>query len=140
GRRAERLHEELVPVAARWAELAERSEPLKRYAIDAETKTLELLEKSLADKGRSVRDDAITRKLLAAASHDVGELLPQLEPRAEEIAAAAVEKLRVRGEREAADLRDTLERQRARVREELDKYEAGFDQLVLGFAEDDRRQ
>src|SRR5205814_2072816 len=71
GRRAERLHEELVPVAARWVERAKRTEPLKRYAAEAETKTLELLEKSLDDKGLSVPDDTITRKLLASASYEV---------------------------------------------------------------------
>src|SRR5207248_10027502 len=47
GRGAERLHEELVPVTARWIEPSARTEPLKRYAADAEAKTLELLERSL---------------------------------------------------------------------------------------------
>ena len=39
------------------------------------------------------------RKLLEAAPRDVGDLLPQLERRAEELAALAIEKLRRRGER-----------------------------------------
>ena len=49
------------------------------------------------------------------------ELLPQLEPRAEELAAVAIQKLAQRGAREEKDLRETLERQRDRVREELAK-------------------
>ena len=43
-------------------------------------------------------------------SRDIEDLLPQLEPRAEELAALAIEKLRNRGEREEKDLRETLER------------------------------
>jgi hypothetical protein len=66
--------------------------------------------------------------------------LPQLEPRAEELAALAEQKLRQRGEREERDLRETLERQREQVREELTKTEPSFEQLTLGFDEDEKRQ
>ena len=48
GRRAERLHEELVPLAARWIEPTRRQGPLKAYAREAEAKTLDLLEQSLS--------------------------------------------------------------------------------------------
>ncbi len=48
GRRAERLHEEIVPLAARWVEPARRSDALRAYAREAETRTLQLLEQSLA--------------------------------------------------------------------------------------------
>ena len=48
GRRAERLHEEIVPLAARWVEPARRSDPLRAYAREAEARTLQLLEQSLA--------------------------------------------------------------------------------------------
>ena len=140
GQGAERLHEELVPLTARWVEPSQRKGPLAAYAREAEAKTLDLLERSLGDRGRRMPGEAIQRKLLAAAPRDIEELLPQLEPRAEELAALAIEKLRKRGEREEKDLRETLERQRERVREELAKHEGEFEQLTLDFDEEEKRQ
>ena len=140
GQGAERLHEELVPVTARWIELSQRRGPLQVYMREAEAKTLDLLESSLDDAARRMPGEAIRRKLLDAAPHDIEELLPQLESRAEELAALAIEKLRKRGEQEAKDLSETLERQRERVREELAKYEGQFQQLTLDFGEDEKRQ
>ena len=58
----------------------------------------------------------------------------------EELAALAIEKLRKRGEREEKDLRETLERQRDRVREELAKHDREFQQLTLDFDDEDKRQ
>ncbi len=52
----------------------------------------------------------------------------------------AIEKLRKRGEREEKDLRETLERQRDRVREELAKHDREFKQLTLDFDDEDKRQ
>ena len=84
--------------------------------------------------------ETIQRRLLDAAPRDIEELLPQLEPRAEELAALAVEQAprarRARGEGPARD----LERQRERVREELAKHEREFKQLTLGFDEEEKRQ
>src|SRR5204862_1560794 len=59
GRGAERLHEELVPVAARWVEPSQRKGPLSAYARDAEVKTLDLLERSLGNSGRRMLGEAI---------------------------------------------------------------------------------
>ncbi len=140
GRTAERLHEEVVPLAARWTELSQRGGPLTAYAREAEIKTLELLEQSLGTQGAYAPDFRIRDKLLNAASRDIEELLPQLEPRAEELAAAAIERLRVRGEREESELRAILENQRTRVREELAKYDREFNQLTLAFDEGEKRQ
>jgi hypothetical protein len=124
GRGAERLHEQLVPLAARWVELSERKAPLSAYAREAEAKTMDLLEHSLADL-RRVPGEAIERKLLSSAARDIEDLLPQLEPRAMELAAGAIDKLKKRGEREEKDLRETLEHQRQRVLEELAKSDRG---------------
>jgi superfamily II DNA or RNA helicase len=140
GRGAERLHEELVPLAARWVEPSQRKGGLAAYARDAEVKTLELLDHSLGDKRHRAPGDAIKKKLLGAAARDIEELLPQLEPRAKELAALAIDKLKKRGEREEKDLRETLERQRQRVREELEKTEPKFKQLTLDFGEEEKRQ
>lgn len=141
GRGAERLHEELVPVAARWVEPSQRKGPLDIYARDAETRTLDLLEQSLAAGGVHQPAETIRARLLATAARDIEELLPRLEPRAQEWATAAREKLRERGERDAHDLSDTLERQRQRVREQLNKLGGSpFEQLTLGFDDEEKRQ
>jgi hypothetical protein len=140
GRGAERLHEELVPLAARWVEPSQRKGPLSAYAREAEAKTLELLDASLSGLRRRPPGEAIQGKLLATAPRDIEQLLPQLEPRAAELAALAIDMLRKRGEREEKDLRETLERQRDRVREELQKTEPKFKQLTLDFGDEEIRQ
>jgi superfamily II DNA or RNA helicase len=140
GQGAERLHEELVPITARWVEPSMRKGPLAAYAREAEAKTLDLLERSLVETGRGAPREEIQRKLLNAAPRDIEELLPQLEPRGQELAALSIDKLRRRGEREKKDLRETLERQRERVREELAKHEANFEQLTFDFPNEDKRQ
>ena len=140
GQGAERLHEELVPITARWIEPSQRKGPLAGYARDAEAKTLELLERSMGGRGRPVPGETIQRKLLDAAPRDIEELLPQLEPRAAELAALAIQKLDQRGAREEKNLRETLERQRERVREELAKNEGGFEQFTLDFGDEEKRQ
>ncbi len=140
GRRAERLHEEVVALAARWIEPGQRSGPLRAYAREAETRTLDLLEQSLTGGLDWTPHDVIRARLLAAAPRDVEELLPQLEPRAEELAEMATRRLRERGKREAQDLDETLRRQRERIVEELDRHEGQFKQIALAFDDEERRQ
>ena len=138
GRGAERLHEEIVPVAARWTEPARRTGPLKAYAREAEARTLDLLDRSLGRPGAP--PETVRRRLLASAPGDIKELLPQLEPRAAELADAAVDKLRRRGGQEARSLRETLERQRTRVRDELRRHDEGGGQMALAFSPEEQRQ
>ena len=138
GRRAERLHEVLTPVTARWIEPTRRGGPLKAYAEEAEARTLERLEAALQDA--RAPGDTIRGRLLDTAARDIEDLLPQLEERAESVARSATDRLRERGEREARQIRETLEDQRRRVEAELRKQEAGGVQLVLEFSEDERRQ
>ena len=138
GRRAERLHEVLTPVAARWIEPTRRSGPLKAYAEEAEARTLERLEAALQDA--RAPGDTIHRRLLDTAARDIEDLLPQLEERAEAVARSAADRLRERGEHEERQLRETLEGQRGRIEAELRKQEAGGVQLALEFSEDERRQ
>lgn len=73
-----------------------------------------MLEQSLTGLLDRTPHDVIRVRLLAAALRDVEELLPQLEPRAEELAALATSRLREQGEREARDLEETLRGQRER--------------------------
>ena len=84
--------------------------------------------------------DVIRGNLLRSAARDISDLLSQLEPRADELATLAIEKLKQRGEFEAKNLRETLERQRTRVREELSKHEDNLSQLTFEFGEDEKRQ
>jgi superfamily II DNA or RNA helicase len=140
GRGAERLHEELIPLAARWTEPSLRTEPLKAYARDAEAKTLELLEESLSNHGGHMPNEVIQHKLLVTAQRDIDELLPRLEPRADEHAALAEQRLAERGEREERQLRDILTSQLERVSRELADYDVRFQQLTLDFLDEERRQ
>jgi len=136
GKGAERLHEEVVPVTARWVEPSQRKGHLKAYAREAETKTLELLEDALNAPAKAI-PDVVQKKLLTTAPKDITDLLPQLEPRAQEVAAFAIEKLAARGEREGAALKATLESQRKRVEDSLAKTDRN--QMRL-FEDDHRRQ
>ena len=141
GRGAERLHEELVPVAARWVEASKRKgRPLSAYARETELRTLDLFEEALTGNGMRLPHETIQDRLLETASQDIQDLLPQLEPRAEELASIAVERLAERGAREEQDLRETLERQRDRVVLELTRYDREFTQLTLGFDAKERQQ
>lgn len=138
GRGAERLHEVVVRVAARWTEVERRNGPLKAYARDAETQTMQLLDRAL---GGAAREPAapITDRLLTTAERDVADLLPQLEERALELAATAESELRARGMKEAESLRETLGRQQQRVAKELKRRQAETNQMGF-FPDEERRQ
>ena len=139
GRGAERLHEEIVPVAARWRDPDSRDGPLRAYARDAETRTMDLLEEAL-NTHRQAPNDVIQRRLIAAAARDIEDLRPQLEPRAAEHAEAAKRQLAQRGEREERALRETLERHRDQINAELARHERDYTQLLLDFQGPDARQ
>ncbi len=139
GKGAERLHEEIVPVAARWTDPARRQGPLKAYERTAETRTLDLLNESLRDS--AVQPDKTVRdRLMAAVPEDIRDLQPQLEPRALEFAETARQKLADRGDREARQLKETLERQHGRVKEHLAAHTAQSRQLALDLNPEERRQ
>ena len=108
------------------------------YAREAEARTLDLIDRSLARQGAP--PEAVRRRLLAAAPGDIEALLPQLEPRAEELAAIAVDRLHRRGEQEARSLREILDRQRARIRDELRRHDERSGQLALAFSPEEQRQ
>ena len=139
GRGAERLHEVLVPVAARWQEPERRDGGLAAYARTAERRSLELLDAALADPTARVVPGGVTQRLLASAAQDVHDLLPQLEERAQELATEAQTRLRERGSRESADLERVLEEHRDRVRAELEKGRRESAQLQM-WPEEERRQ
>jgi hypothetical protein len=142
GAGAARLHEELIPVTARWTDPMRRKGPLTPYARDAEVNTLHLLEQALLRPGQPA-NEVVLGQLQAAGPRDVAELLPHLEKRGRELAEGATRKLMERGEREAQALRAILEQQRKRIsataEEKRDRTPGLFDQEEMRQLEADRR-
>jgi SNF2 family DNA or RNA helicase len=138
GPRAARLHEELVPVTARWVELSQRKGPLNPYARDAELKTLDLLETALLPTNTPDVDPVIQEKLRLAAARDIEEMLPHLDRRGQELAEGARIALAKRAEQEAAAMRSVLDEQKKLVAETAGKYRDR--QLTLDFNDEEQRQ
>jgi hypothetical protein len=133
-----RLHEEIVPVTARWIDPDDRQPALAPYRRDAEAKTLDLLESAFAAQHVHSIPPKVVERLRAAAPRDVRELLTHLESRAEETADTVQSELVQRGEREADAMRELLERQRRRVEETANRHRDP--QLSLDFNVEERRQ
>ena len=132
---AARLHEEIVPITARWTDSVTRKAALQPYAPEAEQKTLDLLDRALLIGGGP--NQTIRNQLLQSAARDVQELLPYLNQRAEEYARDAQTKLAARADDEAKKMLEILEAQKKHI-EATDRksLQLTFD----GWSEDDRRQ
>ena len=104
---AARLHEELVPVTARWTDPKIRKGALTPYARESETKTHALLEEALAKGAGRPSPKQVIKQLQAAAPADVQELLDHLQTIGQEYAKDARKKLssprRCRSQGHAAD-------------------------------------
>ena len=136
---AARLHEEIVPVTARWTDPALRGAGLRPYGDAGETRTLDLLEEALTETPPTIAAEIRTR-LLAALPRDIDELRPHLDAAAATARAAAETLLAQRGEREAEGMRRLLSDQRARITNLIRKAEP-VDQLTLSFPDEaERRQ
>jgi ERCC4-related helicase len=123
GSGAARLHEELIPVTARWTDPEIRKESLKPYAKDAEAKTMGLLDESLL-KAKGVKlTPTVTEQLQRSAPQDISELLAHLETRGQEYAEDAEKKLATRGEAEAKAMREILETQQKHIAAEVKRVE-----------------
>lgn len=140
GRRAERLHEEIVPVAARWIEPSRRRGSLESFGKAGELKTLDLLDQSLAREGGKVPSKTVQSRLLESAPADIKQLQERLEQRATAAAEEAEGRLAERGRIEELKLAATLKEQRARVLAELAKHTEAGTQLGLGFSEEEQHQ
>ena len=136
---AARLHEELLPITARWTDPEIRKGSLTPYARDAETRTMGLLESSLLAGGRGITDKTL-KQLQASAPRDVQELAPHLQKRGEEYAADARKKLRERGDAEGKAMREILETQKKHIADTVAKHDKPDAQLRLGFAEEELAQ
>jgi hypothetical protein len=141
GEGAARLHEELIPVTARWVDPQVREAPLAPYARQAEAKTLRLLDESLLKAGGFKLTPEVVAQLQQAAASDIHELLPHLESRGAEYAAEAVRQLTERGTAEAEAMREILESQRRHILGKL-KAEEKFDpqQRRIRFEEEEEQE
>jgi hypothetical protein len=140
GPSAARLHEELIPITARWVDPQLRKEPLKPYARETETRTLGLLDQALLTGTGRVITDQILKQLQSAAPRDVQELLPHLQARGEEYARDARKLLMDRGAAESSAMREILEAQKKHLTDLVAHHSKPDPQLRLGFADDEIRQ
>ena len=134
---ATRLHEEIVPVTARWMEPARRQGALTPYGQAGEQTTLASLQAALDEAGRSTISTEVQTLLATVAQVDIADLLPHLQRRARELATRARTRLAERAEAESDSMTRLLERQRKRIEEA-----AGTNvfQLTLEFDAAERRQ
>ncbi|QDS93881.1 RNA polymerase-associated protein RapA [Roseimaritima multifibrata] len=138
GEGAARLHEELIPVTARWSDPSIRKGPLSPYAKDAEAKTMGLLDDSLLKASGVKLTPAVTQQLQYAAAGDIRDLLPHLEIRGEEYAADAEKKLAARGTAEAKAMREILETQQKHISSTMKRIsKLDPNQMRLDFGEID---
>ena len=121
GERAERLHEELVAVAARWKDPELRNGGLSPYARSGRENSLRLLDEALEDAETRVPGATVQERLLSSLDRDVEELQRYLERAAEAAADKAERLLAMRGEEERKRLATTLGDQRKRIRAALEK-------------------
>jgi len=135
---AARLHEELIPVTARWTDPDIRKDSLSPYARETEAKTLSLLEESLLEAGGVKLTDEVVTSLQSSAARDIAELLPHLQARGEEYAADAERKLAARGTAEAKAMREILETQQKHIATTVKRIsKLNPDQLRLDFGEEE---
>jgi len=135
---AVRLHEELVPITARWEEPIRRKGPLKPYGKDAEAKTLTLLEDALGDRTHRPVPQERLLTLQHTAPQDIQDLLEPLESRGAIYAEEAKVKLIQRGADEAASMRQILIQQRDHIQTALRKADGGT--LLVGLDGEELRQ
>jgi superfamily II DNA or RNA helicase len=138
GRQAERLHEEIIPVTARWVDPEARRGGLAAFARDGEQRSLDVLRHTLSHGG-APPPAAVIARLQRSVALDIEQLRPALEERAQEVIDRAREALRSRGEREASELAEQLTDQRKRVAEQLDAYDRQSIQVTL-FSTEERAQ
>jgi superfamily II DNA or RNA helicase len=114
GHGATRLHEELLLVAARCTETG-----LELFGETGTETTRLALDEVLADSPRPHPDPACRNQALRRAPADFDALWPALQQQAEANEMSARNKLAARGEREAGDMVQILDRQEAAITDRL---------------------
>ena len=137
GPRAARLHEEIVPVTARWIEPERRPGALAPYGQAGERTTLASLQAALDEAGRHGIAEPVQTRLAASARADIADLLPHLEDRAAALVEGAKARLADRAEAESRSMTELLMRQRERIEAAADHDDS---QMTLDFDPSERRQ
>ena len=123
GPNAARLHEEIVPITARWVAPQLRKGPLTPYAREAEVKTLDLLEAALLPVGEAGGRSGGPRAAPAERrGRRRGASPAPRETRAGGRRSAPRCSSQKRADKEAEDMKEILEAQRKRLIETSKKY------------------
>ena len=136
GRHAARLHEEVVPVTARWIEASRRSGALAPYGRAGEQTTLAALQTALDQAGDRPVPESVQKRFAASAERDIRDLKPHLQRRAEGLIDRVKAQLAARAEAESGSMRALLERQRMRIAGAVGESR----QMAIGFDAAERRQ
>ena len=136
GRHAARLHEEVVPVTARWIEASRRPGALAPYGRAGEQTTLAALQTALDQAGDRPVPESVQKRFAASAEHDIRDLKPHLQRRAEGLIDRVKAQLASRAEAESGSMRALLERQRTRIAGAVGESR----QMAIGFDATERRQ
>jgi superfamily II DNA or RNA helicase len=136
GAGAARLHEEIIPVTARWIEATRGTVPLAPFKEEGEERTLAQLDGALRDPRRPP-PGAVARAGQYAAQ-DARDLMPELSRRATEREAEVRQELAKRGEEQSEALRMLLDDLRRRL--EARDRQPDDAQLQLDFAPEEREQ
>ena len=136
GRHAARLHEEVVPVTARWIDPARRSGALAPYGRAGEQTTLAALQTALDEAGDRRIPEPVQARFAASAEDDIRDLKPHLQRRADGLIERVKAQLAARAEAESDSMRALLERQHARIVGAVRESR----QMAIGFDAAERRQ
>ena len=136
GRHAARLHEEVVPVTARWIDPARRSGALAPYGRAGEQTTLATLQTALDEAGDRRIPEPVQARFAASAEDDIRDLKPHLQRRADGLIERVKAQLAARAEAESDSMRVLLERQHARIVGAVRESR----QMAIGFDAAERRQ
>ena len=137
GPRAARLHEEIVPVTARWIDPERRRAALAPYGRAGEQATLASLHAALDLAGRHSVAQPVQTRLAASAQADIADLLPHLETRAAARVQRAQTQLADRAQEESRTMTELLQRQRKRIAEAAGRDDT---QMALDLDPAERRQ
>ena len=134
---AARLHEEIVPVTARWVDPDRRAQPLAPFGRTGEQTTLASLQIALDDADRSTVPDPVQQRLSGSAKTDIEELRDHLERRAASLLDHARTRLEERAKAESRSMTDLLTQQRRRIAERANQ---DYRQLAFDLNPGEQRQ
>ena len=132
GRHAARLHEEVVPVTARWIDPARRSGALVPYGRAGE----QALQAALDEAGDRHIPEPVQARFAVSAEDDVRDLKPHLQRRADGLIERVKAQLAARAEAESDSMRELLERQHTRIAGAVRESR----QMAIDFDAAERRQ